>query len=47
MRKQFHEMKLNNDFTETVRRQVFSAFEGLKGKIESETEIISVILRKH
>ncbi len=40
MRKQFHEMKLNNDFTETVRRQVFSAFEGLKGKIESETEII-------
>ena len=40
VRKQFHEMKLNNDFTETVRRQVFSAFEGLKGKIESETEII-------
>ncbi len=41
VRKQFHEMKLNNDFTETVRRPVFSAFEGLKGgKIESETEII-------
>ncbi|WP_124100836.1 dynamin family protein [Ruminococcus sp. Marseille-P6503] len=40
VRKQFHELKLNNDFTETVRRQVFSAFEGLKTKIESETEII-------
>ena len=33
-------MKLNNDFTETVRRQVFSSFEGLKKKIEEETEII-------
>jgi hypothetical protein len=33
-------MRINNDFTETVRRQVFSAFEGLKSKIESETEII-------
>lgn len=40
VKKQFHEMKLNNDFTETVRRQVFSSFEGLKGKIEKETEII-------
>lgn len=40
VKKQFHEMKLNNDFTEAVRRQVFSAFEGLKGKIETETEII-------
>ena len=40
VKKQFHEMKLNNDFTETVRRQVFSSFEGLKNKIESETEII-------
>lgn len=40
VKKQFHELKLNNDFTETVRRQVFSAFEGLKTKIESETEII-------
>lgn len=40
VKKQFHEMKLNNDFTEAVRRQVFSAFEGLKGKIENETEII-------
>ncbi|MGN0623052.1 MAG: dynamin family protein [Oscillospiraceae bacterium] len=40
VKKQFHEMKLNNDFTEAVRRQVFSAFEGLKSKIENETEII-------
>ncbi|NLZ46634.1 MAG: dynamin [Clostridiales bacterium] len=40
VKKQFHEMKLNTDFTETVRRQVFTAFEGLKGKIEQETEII-------
>jgi len=40
VKKQFHEMRINNDFTETVRRQVFSAFEGLKSKIESETEII-------
>ena len=40
VKKQFHEMKLNNDFTETVRRQVFSSFEGLKKKIEEETEII-------
>lgn len=40
VKKQFHEMKLNNDFTETVRRQVYSSFEGLKNKIESETEII-------
>ena len=40
VRKHFHEMILNNAFTETVRRQVFSAFEGLKGKIENETEII-------
>ena len=40
VRKQFHEMKLNNDFTETVRHQVFTSFEGLKNKIEQETEII-------
>jgi hypothetical protein len=40
VKKQFHEMKINNDFTETVRRQVFSSFESLKGKIEQETEII-------
>ncbi|MCR5143581.1 MAG: dynamin family protein [Ruminococcus sp.] len=40
VKKQFHEMRLNNDFTETVRRQVYSAFDGLKSKIEEETEII-------
>lgn len=40
VRKQFHEMKLNNDFTETVRRQVFSSFDSIKSKIEEETEII-------
>ncbi len=40
VRKQFHEMKLTSDFTETVRQQVFTAFEGLKHKIENETEII-------
>lgn len=40
VRKQFHEMKINTDFSETVRKQVFNSFEGLKSKIESETEII-------
>lgn len=40
VKKQFHEMRLNNDFTETVRRQVFSAFDSIKTKIEQETEII-------
>ena len=40
VKKQFHEMKLNNDFTETVRRQVFSSFDSIKSKIEEETEII-------
>ena len=40
VKKQFHEMKLNNDFTETVRHQVFTSIEGLKNKIEQETEII-------
>lgn len=40
VKKQFHEMKLSSDFTETVRQQVFGAYEGLKAKIESETEII-------
>ena len=40
VRKQFHEMRLNTDFTETVRKQAFTAFEGLKAKIEDETEII-------
>ena len=33
-------MMLNNDFTETVRRQVFSSFDSIKSKIEEETEII-------
>lgn len=40
VRKQFHEMKITTDFSETVRKQVFNSFEGLKAKIESETEII-------
>lgn len=40
VKKQFHEMKITTDFSETVRKQVFNSFEGLKGKIESETEII-------
>ena len=40
VKKQFHEMRLTNDFTETVRRQVYSAFDGLKARIEEETEII-------
>jgi GTPase Era involved in 16S rRNA processing len=38
--KQFHEMKISSDFSETVRQQVFGSFEGLKRKIEEETEII-------
>jgi len=40
VKKQFHEMKINSDFSETVRQQVFASFEGLKAKIEDETEII-------
>lgn len=40
VQKQFHEMKISSDFSETVRQQVYSAFEGLKSKIEQETEII-------
>ncbi len=40
VRKQLHEMKLNTDFSESVRKQVFNAFETLKDKIEEETEII-------
>lgn len=40
VKKQFHEMMLNNDFTETVRRQVFYSFDSIKSKIEEETEII-------
>jgi predicted GTPase len=38
--KQFKEMKINSDFSETVRQQVFASFEGLKTKIEKETETI-------
>ena len=40
VQKQFHEMKISSDFSETVRQQVFASFEGLKKKIEQETEII-------
>ena len=40
VQKQFHEMKISSDFSETVRQQVFASFEGLKSKIEHETEII-------
>lgn len=40
VQKQFHEMKISSDFSETVRQQVFASFEGLKRKIETETEII-------
>jgi hypothetical protein len=38
--KQFREMKLSSDFSETVRQQVYVSFEGLKVKIEKETEAI-------
>ncbi len=38
--KQFHEMKINSDFTESVRKQVYNSFAGLKSQIEEETEII-------
>ncbi len=40
VRKQFKEMKINSDFSETVRQQVFNSFEGLKSKLETETEVI-------
>lgn len=46
VQKQFHEMKISSDFSETVRQQVFSAFEGLKTKIEHETEIILLDTQK-
>lgn len=46
VKKQFHEMKINSDFTETVRQQVFAAFHGLKTKIEKETEIILLDTQK-
>ncbi len=38
--KQFHEMKINSDFTETVRQQVYTSFSSLKEGIEQETEVI-------
>ena len=40
VKKQFHEMEISSDFSETVRQQVYASFEGLKKKIEEETEII-------
>ncbi len=40
VKKQFHEMKINSDFTESVRQQVFNSFAVLKDQIEQETEII-------
>lgn len=40
VKKQFHEMKINSDFTESVRQQVYNSFSGLKMQIEQETEII-------
>ncbi|MCI5752781.1 MAG: dynamin family protein [Oscillospiraceae bacterium] len=40
VKKQFHEMKINSDFTETVRRQVYNSFSSLKERIEEETEVI-------
>ncbi len=40
VKKQFHEMRINSDFTESVRQQVFNSFAGLKTQIEQETEII-------
>ncbi len=40
VRKQFREMKINSDFSETVRQQVFNSFESLKTKLEEETEVI-------
>ncbi|MGN0666055.1 MAG: dynamin family protein [Huintestinicola sp.] len=40
VKKQFHEMKINSDFTESVRQQVYTAFSGLKAQIEAETEVI-------
>ena len=40
VKKQFHEMKINSDFSESVRQQVYNSFTGLKNQIETETEII-------
>ena len=33
-------MRINSDFTESVRQQVYNSFAGLKNQIEQETEII-------
>ena len=43
MKKQFHEMRMNNDFTETVRRQVYNAFDGLDNlnAIKNEKSTVS------
>lgn len=46
VKKQFHEMKITSDFTETVRQQVYASFQGLKSKIENETEIILMDTQK-
>ncbi len=46
VKKQFREMKITSDFSETVRQQVFSSFEGLKSKIEEETEVILMDTQK-
>ncbi|MBD5146741.1 MAG: dynamin [Ruminococcus sp.] len=46
VKKQFHEMKIHSDFSETVRKQVFASFQGLKSKIEDETEIILLDTQK-
>ncbi len=35
-----------SDFSETVRQQVFASFEGLKSKIEEETEVILLDTQK-
>ncbi len=46
VKKQFHEMKISSDFTETVRQQVYASFQGLKAKIEEETEVILLDTQK-
>ncbi len=46
VKKQFHEMKISSDFTETVRQQVYASFQGLKTKIEEETEVILLDTQK-
>ncbi|MCL2054544.1 MAG: dynamin family protein [Oscillospiraceae bacterium] len=46
VKKQFKEMKITSDFSETVRRQIFASFQGLKSKIEEETEIILLDTQK-